>query len=353
MNEFEKAIQLLKLAHGIQSGTIAPQSDRRQDADSGWIDTFLDSWPLTIFMAQRIRLDVSSTAFLQQELEAMLARTFDVQYPALQAMGFFPVDTSIPAGAEVVAYAQYDETGHAKVVSNLSDDLPLVNSVKAKFTSPIVSLAAAYQIGFQQIRAAAFAGTPLQDLLNGAARRAIEWLQDDIAWNGLPDLGITGFLTSAAIPATTPTTGTWATATADQICVDIAQFLTEMRTACLGTGRMTHIGMGPNLYARISTLQRSTASDITVKQWILDNYRVDGLQEIREIEKLRMAGAGGTHDMVVGFEKNADNLALMVPMQFMMHPPQAQGLKYLVPCEARAAGLRTPYPLKCRTMDGC
>jgi len=351
MNETEKI--MLKLAALLNGMSPAPQTDVRNDARVEWIGRFLQSWAPAIFMAQGIRLDAATTAILSQELEQMMIETFDVEYPAHQAMKFFDVDTSINPGAEVVAYAQYDHVGKAKIIKSVGDDIPLVNVIKKKFTIPVVSIAAGYEIGFQQIRAALFANTPLQDLQSDAARQAIEYGIDDMAANGAPTVGIDGILTHASIDSTTPTTGGWATATADQIVSDIQKLCRELKSATLGIARATNILLGTDLYDIVANMQRSTASDITIKQWLLENMKDEGLAGIDEWDKLYLAGSGGTHSLVIAYEKSPKNISLVVPMAFTMHPPQARGLKYDVPCEARCGGMRIPYPKKIRDMDGC
>lgn len=335
--------QLMEQIDGGGEGQV------RNDARVRWIPEFLQSWPL-VLSVNGVRLDANEFTFLQQQLEAMITETFDVEYPALMARSFFDVDNSIPEGADVVAYRQFDRVGRAKPITSLSKDLPLVNVSQQKFTLPLVSLGAAYMIARHQLRAAAMSNVPLEDLDVDACRLAIEFAIDEMAATGDSELGISGFLNHASIPSVSPDTGTWSGATSAQIVADITKLLRAIKTNTKGIKRANTLLMATDLYDIISTKQMSTASDKTILVWLKENIR--GLDTIDEWERLDTAGSGGV-SRLFAYEKNRKNGRILVPMEFQMHAAQAIDLDFKVPCEARCGGAMIPYPKAYATMDGC
>jgi hypothetical protein len=54
---------------------------------------------------------------------------------------------------------------------------------------------------------------------------------------------------------------------------------------------------------------------------------------------------------MVAIENSADNLTLEIPMPFMQHAPQQEGLAFEVPCESRFGGVIIYYPLSMAMAD--
>ena len=67
-------------------------------------------------------MDANESIFFARQLEYVKAQTYDIKYPAMNALNLFPVDTSAGAGAKTITYRQYDSVGAAKVIANYAQD---------------------------------------------------------------------------------------------------------------------------------------------------------------------------------------------------------------------------------------
>jgi hypothetical protein len=259
-----------------------------------WVDSFVKKAAVSDNVrVDGCRMDAGETAMLAQQLEYMMAELFDVEYPELKSRRFFPVDNSVPTGAETFSYRQYDKMGRAKIIGNYSDDLPLVNVQGTKFVNKIVGLGDGYEISIQSIRAAAMAGVPLDSTLADTARMAIEQSIDELAAFGDADAGLSGFLNEANIPLVAPSTGTWSTASADEIIADVQKLWQSIPTAT------NQIHMPDTLLVDTTSwgyLQRprSTDNDTSIAKWLLGN--LEGIRNIDQWYKLDTADAKGWPD---------------------------------------------------------
>ena len=72
----------------------------------------------------QLKTDAGETIFFARQLEYVRSTTYDVERPALSAWDLFPIDYSIPAGANTITWRQWDKVGQAKVIASYADDLP-------------------------------------------------------------------------------------------------------------------------------------------------------------------------------------------------------------------------------------
>src|SRR5690606_31034056 len=89
-------------------------------------------------------MDSNQTAAFSRELEYLIARTYDVQYPALRARDFIPIDSSIPEYAQSFVWRSYDQVAAAKIIASYADDLPRVDIVGQEVAQAIRDIGASY-----------------------------------------------------------------------------------------------------------------------------------------------------------------------------------------------------------------
>jgi hypothetical protein len=295
-----------------------------------------------------LRMDAGETALLTQQLEAMMTELFNTEYPELKTRRFFPVDNSQPNGARTVAYRQYDQAGRAKYpIANYGDDIPLVNVQGRKHITPIIGLAAGYEISIQDLRAAAMAGVPIDTMLADAARVAIEQGIDEIAAVGDADAGIEGFLNHSNIPTVTALTGTWSTASAEDIIADVEELWHEIPIQTNQLHYPNTLILDPISYKHTS--KHLTNASVSVKKYLLEN--LEGLTGIDQWHRLQTAGAAGV-SRIMAYQKSPRTGRILIPQEFESFPPQERNLSYIVPCHARCGGAMVPYPLAFGYMDG-
>ena len=291
-------------------------------------------------------LDSAETMFFQGELEQVKAKSYDVLKVPLKAFELIPVDSTTAPGARTVTYEQYDSTGIAKIISNYADDLPTADVKGKEFHSTIKAIGNSYVYSKDDIRAAQFAGKPLNQRKANAAVEAHRQLMNKLAFFGDAEYGIQGLLTNANIPnapvvAGAATTLTWVTKTPDEILKDLNSAVSDMLDLTKGVEVPNTIVMPIAQYNHIATTARSANSDTTILQFFKGNN--PGI-EVMWATELKGAFTGGTDGFIV-YNRNPDKLFMEVPMMATMYPAQERGLAYTVSVESKFGGVIIPYPL--------
>ena len=297
-------------------------------------------------MSQYTNLDSAETMFFQRELEQVKAKSYDVLKVPLKAFELIPVDSTTAPGAATVTYEQYDSTGIAKIISNYADDLPTADVKGKEFTSMIKSIGSSYVYSKNDIRAAQFAGKPLNQRKANAAVEAHRQLMNKLAFFGDAEYGIQGLLTNSNIPSAPVVAGAaatlaWAKKTPDEILKDLNSAVSDMLDLTKGVEVPNTIVMPIAQYNHIATTARSANSDTTILEFFKGNN--PGI-EVMWATELKGAFAGGTDGFIV-YNRNPDKLWMEIPMMVEMSPAQEKGLSYMVPCESKFGGVIVPYPL--------
>ena len=322
------------------------------DLDKPLTDQRFDAWSRRIADATGLfdREDANETAIFARQLEYVYTKTYDVKYPEFKARLFIPVDTSVPTGAETYTYRQFDEMGMAKLISNYASDLPNVTILGKEFTGTCKSLGTSYSYSIQDVRRASMAGLPLETSLARVARRVTEAKIDSLAAFGDTNAALGGFLNAANVPLITPTTGTWSSATADQIIADLDKLVNSIVTVSNGIHIPDTLLLPITQFLRLNNLQRSAASDKTVLQWYLENNPF--IKNIDQWYLLDLADAQGDGPRAVCYKRDPEVLGLVISQEFEQFPPQMMSLAFTVPCHSRVGGVKVTYPLAIAYMDG-
>jgi hypothetical protein len=308
------------------------------------------------------RLDDNTSAFFVRELTAIRSRTYDVVYPQYKALTHLPISSEAGPGADTVVFYTFDRVGTMKYIGNYADDLPRADVFGEENRAAVKSIGNAYGYNVQEIAAAALAGRPLPQRRANAARETydqtvnkIGWLADGSATYG----GNYGLLFSPNIGISQPTTGTWSTASADNIIADFAKVFAEQQVATKGV-EVPNTALFPlSVWTRLTSIPRSTLSDTTVLEFLKKNYPmittwdwVNELGSVTSTKGLKPSGTAGSTNCVVLFNKSSDKFVLELPRPFEQLPPQAKNLEWVVNCHARVAGVIMYYPLSVYVMEG-
>lgn len=313
----------------------------------------------TIENSGLLRNDANEGMIFAQELEAVKARTYDVVYSELTATMVIPVDSSAGAGAESIAYYQYDQTGQAKIISNYSTDLPRVDLVGKKFHADVKSIGASYGYSVQDIRAYRMAGKPLEQRKANAVRRANDQEVNRIAYFGDEAHGLVGLLTHPNVSTyTLPDDGVdadeeastkFADKTPDECIRDLNGMLLKMLELTQNVEIPDTLLLSPATHGVLYS-KRVTDTQISVLTYFLDNNPY--IKNVQVVPELGGAGTSGT-DICIMYRKSPDKLTLEIPQPFEQFPVQVKGLEYEVPCHSRCAGVIIYYPLSIIKAEGC
>lgn len=298
------------------------------------------------------RWDDKFTAVLEKQLEHVKAKTYDIRYPAMKARSLIPVNNDVDPGAETITYRQWDEFGMAQIIHDAGDDLPLIDALVEEFQQKVHSLGAAYGWSIQELRRSAMAGASLDMRRARAARRSVEQQIENIAALGNVKVGLVGFAKNANVPLVSPVTGTWSTATGEQMIGDMMELASSVVTTSKEVFEPDTLVMDVTSFTRISTKRVSTTGDTNttaLEGFLRSNPWVTSVQSWN---KLALANAANNGPRMVCYKRDPEVLTLEIPQEFEQFPPQAKNLKFLVPVHARIGGVIVYYPIAMAYMDG-
>lgn len=313
-----------------------------------WVKATVSAFDRYLIANEGARLDASYSALFAQNLEHMMEEVFDVQFPEFKAKTFFPVDHKTPPASETVAYRQFAKHGVASRGGNYSDDIKLVNVDGRKYTANVIPIKSGYEISIQDLRAAAMANVPLDAMLPAAARHVIEQDIDQIAAFGDSDFGVEGFLNHSVISGSivSPDTGTWGTASPDEIIADVLKLWNSVAVATKRVHLPTHLLVDSASFGYLQRRVTDTAS--TIRDYLIAS--LENCQDVEPWQLLDTASAGNKR--IMAYSRNPIVARLDIPQEFEQFDPQPENLAFKVLCHARCAGAKVFYPKAFAYMDG-
>ena len=312
--------------------------------------------PQSLVETKGMRFDDAEDAslYFARELDYIKAQSYDVEYPELTALSLFPISNEVNPGAETVTYYSYDKTGVAKIINNYATDLPRADVKGKPSTGYVKSVGASYGYSVQDMRASRMASKSLDVRKAEAARYAVDFELNRIAWAGDKENGLIGVLSPEndiplyAVPNGASGKTSWESKTADEILADLNGMQKQVSRTTKNVERPDTLALPADVYIDISTRQIPNTG-YTVKKFLLENAPY--LKDIVSAAELQ-ADAEGTNpyaaqgkNVALLFKKDARKMSIEHPLPFYQHPLQTKGLEIVVPCEARTAGAIIYYPL--------
>lgn len=322
-----------------------------------------------------LRHDSALTMAFARELEFILAKVYEADYPQFRATELIPVNTSVPPGANTFTYRRIDigAGGNAKVVSSHSDDLPKADVNAKEWQQPIVTIASSYEFSVVEMANAAYAGVPIEAYKARAARFAIDYLMEQLACFGYAPAGLVGITNAPGVYGTTQvSTGTWlaqiaaiaaatpsnpytATAAVSAICSDIAAMINNIVTRTQNTHRPSRMIVDIPIWTALTTTIRSPVfTDDTLLEYLKKVFKDPETEEPLDIKPWPIIGTAGAngHGRVLMYKPDEDLLELMISQPFTQLPPQPINLAWQVPCMERTGAVQVRSPLTITFMDG-
>lgn len=302
-------------------------------------------------MSKRVytHLDADESVFFERQLESVKAKSYDKKFTQLKCRQVIPVSFEAGPAAETIKYEQFDMIGMAKIVRDFATDFKAADVKAKEFRSPVKSLGSAYQYSVQEVRAAKFAGKPLEQRKANSAKRAIAQSENQIAYFGDADHGLGGMMNNANVPLVVlPHAGAWSGLTPDQILANLNAIANNPIKVSNGVETPNTMLIPINEYTLIASTPRSATSDTTILQYFLTNNPF--IKSVEWLEELKTAGAGSV-PRVVAYNRDPDYLTLEIPQDFEQFPPQEKGLAFKVPCHQRIGGVLIYYPLSMAYAD--
>jgi hypothetical protein len=297
----------------------------------------------------RIRMDANETMMFARQLEQIEARLFEVKYPEGHAIELVPLNTAIDPGALTYTYRAGDYSGEAKRVVNWATDFPRVDLQGKEVTHKLDNYGASFGYDLQQLRSAKFANFALESQLNAAARRVIMRKLDANLWFGDSQIGVTGLANNALVSLVSVITGTWTSATADQILADAQKLISAAENASKGVEKSNAVILPVSRYTLLAAkFMGVSAPGFTVLDML---KKANPGVAFYQSYQLETANAAGTGPRAIAFTSDSEQLEGLVPIEFEVLPAVDQGGQFEVKVMGRFGGVAIRYPLSVQYMD--
>lgn len=293
--------------------------------------------------------DDADSLYFARALDYVKATVYTRLLPLMAGDRLVPTRTDTPPFTESITYSIYDGVGMAKIISNYADDLPRVDVVGKEVSVTVRTIGDSFGYTINDLRIASRNGEGLQARRATRAREEVERKENSLKIKGDAAYGMFGLTNHPNIPVVVATTGDWDAAgtTGDQIAADF----TALFDAVVNQSNGRHT---PNVFsapqAQFSAM-RSKQIALTGVTVITHLQTLYPEVEFVLAQEFNGAGTGGT-DVAFMAERAADNYGYEQVKAFEQYPPQARGLEFVVPCDARTAGVVVERPLAMARMEG-
>lgn len=306
--------------------------------------------------AEDLRTDASTTAFVARQLEYLRPGLFEVQYPGLKGKQWVPVNSSMPIGAEQYTITIVDQVGEVKHVKDFSKDLSRVELKTSQASMTVFAMGISYAWNINEIRAAMYAGMPLQTKKAMGARDMMARKFDDILLTGETVTGAKGLFNQTGTESyTAPSDGDAGAKTLESKNADkVVRDLNGALAAIVLNSKEIHT---PNtVIMPLSTYQHLGAtrvgdgtSDTILSYWLRTNPY--GIGSVGYSTKLETAGSGNTK-RIVTYEKNPNVLEMIAPIEFEQFAPETFNTEVSTVCQMRVGGVALYMPKALAYTDG-
>ena len=304
---------------------------------------------------QFLRGDTQLGPFAARLVRATLKEFFRQTFEELKWVnGLIPLDSSAPRGALSVDWfdrGQVEPDGNG-IVSDDGDDIGFSDITLDVENNRAATVGAGFQYTIQEMEMAQLQGmfSIVQEKAI-AAREHMDRSIDRLIRDGTSSLypSVYRFPGITVFPAIT---GSWLTATSEEIKADFDRAVSLMRTGTNGV-EMPDTALFPlPIWERIRTLQNSVDDRTKVLRVLMDTHPFIRRWDW-DIGASGKADVGSTTpNSVLIYRNRPDKLRALWPGQLDIRPPQEKNLAFRVLMRRRYAGLAIPRRKSILRLDG-
>lgn len=297
-----------------------------------------------------VRTDAGESLFLSRDLEYIMAETYEVELAPLRFFELVPVDNSVPVGAQRVTYRQLTRIGVARLGNQPDSTVPRVDLFMEEFSHPVHEIHVAYGYSLRELEAAQYSGMGLEAEKAETARRAVAELAHSIALDGDDNTGLNGLFNDANVPNAAAPTGTWSTATADQILGDMSDAVSDVLVATKGRVAPDTMRMPIAQYNRIQDLRVGDTNETVLSYFLRTNPHIKTIDWLDELAQVDLGG--GPTDLLWVYKNDMKHLKYVMPLPFQQLPAQEKNFEIVINCRESSGGLIIPKPLSMKLVTG-
>jgi hypothetical protein len=314
-------------------------------------------------ITDRYDAQAAAGAFLENELRYVLQRAYEKKYPEYHYARTIPVSFEVPEGAETFKYDLWDRVGDFDLVSDGGDDLATSDVKRGEVVQSVRQFGGGFRYTTDEIRKAQFAKQPLEQMKANAARAAYEERCHKTALFGRAGTGMKGFYNHNAVDRLV-VTGTATDGWFDAPSITGLQMVQLLLLGVNYQRETTKMIETPNTiqlafsdYQKIATTPIGTASDTTALEYFRrvcmnadGTQMITNIEAINELDPANSFGNLSAKRMVI-YRRDPEKVKFQISMSLKFLPPQAKNLAFLVPAEAKIAGVQLTYPKSVTYVD--
>ena len=330
-------------------------------------DTLEDMWKRDTAGRPDFKQDAEGyNMFFARQLEYIMTQIFWKQYPEYKATRLIPVSSEAGPGATTITFRMYDRAGSFGLISNYANDLPRTSVKASEVRRPVLPLGGSYGYNLDEIRAAKFAGVPLEMMEAEATRMDYEQTLNKIGFLGRfndPTYGgLIGLVYQPNAIIARPTYGNWTTTNAG----NAAYMYQDLVDAVALQGTATNAVEMPDTllvpfaeYVALTTTpftlpggnSSTVAGFTTVADYFLaHNPSVKELEYVIDLNNVTPRPSSPTDmttstNVAIFYKRVPDKLKYHIPQPFEQLPPQERNLEWVIPCHAKVGGVISQYPM--------
>lgn len=316
------------------------------------VQHIIDSLAAIPAFRAEFRNDVQSGIYAKQLVTQTLAELFRFEYPETKwASGrLMSLFTGVSEGALEYSYLEMDHSGRAEFVADNATDLPAMEIAGRNNLRRIKTLGGYVTYSTQDIRTSQLQGRfDIATEKAQAARMGFDRKVDDLIRTGDAAAGFEGFTNHSGIIVASAVNGSWASAAAADIVEDFCTAQSLIVNGSDGVEVPDTAVFPIAIWERISCLQNSVASDISVLEY-LQRARPNITRWEWDFG-MATAGAAGA-PAVMMYNRQPRKVRSVMPMAMRAMPVVQQGLSFKLNFEARWGGIMMPKPRSALRLDG-
>lgn len=292
-------------------------------------------------------MDADSGFFFQRQIEHIQGKTYDVLYRDLTFREHIPVNNEGGAGISAFTFRSYSKVGKAKVGNAAASDLPRADAEGKEYTFKVESVLTSYGYTIDEINAARYSGAPLDARRAESSRRSVEEALNAIAYYGDAEANLPGFFSNSDINETS--SSAWTAKTAEVILAEVNDAFSRIDQNSFGKHRGNTLLLPRDRWNYIMTTRSAAtaATDMTIARFLVANSPyLNSLDDVKAVNECSYFDGVGTavNRVMVAYDKNPDNLEVVIPQEIEYFNIQERNLEFLIPARCRVVGTIVRYP---------
>lgn len=302
--------------------------------------------------------DAAEGVFYARSLEHIRPGLLDILFPALDGMKFVPLEPGVDPGKEIFTYRGQRKIGKATLIKNYADDLQRAEVTGVEATQAIHSFGESYSYTTQELRAAISAGIPIDVKKAMACRYALALAIDEVIFYGNTEGGLPGLATLSNTTSFTVANGQqgsklWRKKTPDEMVADLHGVVNQVVKSTFGIHRPDSMILPLAAYNLAATRRMGDGSNQTVLSFFLaTSPYIQNVDPSYRLDAAQAANWSASVSRGIVYEKNAERLSLVLPVEFEQMPPFQKHFVTETACWARTGGVVTYYPGSIAYLDG-